>query len=69
MNMWSAYIQLLADVLVTYYVAAYFKSSKMPWVVFGWASSALWCDASCLIHRKHHHVSSHVEVRVTFGSI
>ncbi|KAI0736106.1 MBOAT, membrane-bound O-acyltransferase family-domain-containing protein [Fomitopsis betulina] len=35
MNMWSAYIQLLADVLVTYYVAAYFKSSKMPWVVFG----------------------------------
>lgn len=35
MNMWSAYIQLLADILFTYYVAAYVKSSKMPWIVFG----------------------------------
>ncbi|TFY69479.1 hypothetical protein EVJ58_g386 [Rhodofomes roseus] len=33
--MGTAYFQLLADILLTYYVAAYVKSSKMPWIVFG----------------------------------
>ncbi|PCH41333.1 MBOAT-domain-containing protein [Wolfiporia cocos MD-104 SS10] len=34
LNMWTAYLQLLADVLITYFLAARVKSSYMPWVVF-----------------------------------
>ncbi|KZT72694.1 MBOAT-domain-containing protein [Daedalea quercina L-15889] len=41
LNMGTAYFQLLGDILFTYYVAAYVKSSKMPWIVFGTIMSHL----------------------------
>ncbi|KAH9938493.1 MBOAT, membrane-bound O-acyltransferase family-domain-containing protein [Fomitopsis serialis] len=41
LNMGAAYFQLLADILFTYYVAAYVRTSKMPWIVFGTIMSHL----------------------------
>lgn len=35
MDMWSAYVQLLTDILLTYYVAQNVKTARMPWIVFG----------------------------------
>ncbi|GJE84957.1 MBOAT-domain-containing protein [Phanerochaete sordida] len=34
LNLWSGFLQLLADVVVTYYVAQNVKSAMMPWIVF-----------------------------------
>ena len=34
LNLWHGFLQLLADVLVTYYVAKNVKSANMPWIVF-----------------------------------
>ncbi|KZT12889.1 MBOAT-domain-containing protein [Laetiporus sulphureus 93-53] len=34
MRMGLAYLQLLADILATYYIAANTKGSRMPWIVF-----------------------------------
>ncbi|KAI0092435.1 MBOAT, membrane-bound O-acyltransferase family-domain-containing protein [Irpex rosettiformis] len=34
LNLWDGFLQLLADVLVTYYVAKNVKSANMPWIVF-----------------------------------
>ncbi|KAH9947320.1 MBOAT, membrane-bound O-acyltransferase family-domain-containing protein [Amylocystis lapponica] len=34
LNLWSGFLQLLAGVLATYYVAANVKGPNMPWIVF-----------------------------------
>lgn len=34
LQIYTAFFQLLASILATYYIAKYDKSSKMPWVVF-----------------------------------
>ena len=34
LNLWGGFLQLLADVLVTFFVAANVKSQNMPWIVF-----------------------------------
>ncbi|KAJ7672880.1 MBOAT, membrane-bound O-acyltransferase family-domain-containing protein [Mycena rosella] len=34
LQLYSAFFQLLASILATYYLTRYYQSSKMPWVVF-----------------------------------
>ena len=34
LNLWSGFLQLLADVLATYYIAQNVKGKTMPWIVF-----------------------------------
>jgi lysophospholipid acyltransferase len=34
LKIYSAFFQLLASILATYFIAKYNKSSKMPWIVF-----------------------------------
>jgi lysophospholipid acyltransferase len=34
LKIYSAFFQLLASILATYFIAKYDKSSRMPWVVF-----------------------------------
>ncbi|KAI0698596.1 MBOAT, membrane-bound O-acyltransferase family-domain-containing protein [Cytidiella melzeri] len=35
LNLFDGFLQLLADVLATYYIAKNVKSANMPWIVFG----------------------------------
>ena len=34
LSLWTGFLQLLASVLGTYYLAANMKTSYMPWVIF-----------------------------------
>lgn len=34
LNLWDGFLQLLADVIATYYIARNVKSQMMPWIVF-----------------------------------
>ena len=34
LNLWTGFLQLLLDVMGTYYIAANVKGRNMPWIVF-----------------------------------